>query len=112
MNEEWVNDWYLLGTTAEVAHGTVGRRTVDGLNLAVFRARGEYFAARDGCGDCSQSLAGGAVGDEVVECPECGRRLRFSHDAGAPADAGDDRLSTFPVMVVNDELFAWIEGLG
>ena len=111
MNQDWVNDWYLLGTTTDVAEGTVDQRTVGRLNLAVFCARGEYFAVRDVCAHCSHSLAGGVVVDGAVQCPQCGHESRFSHDPGISADGDGDRLSTFPVMVVDEELFAWIEAL-
>ena len=111
MNEDWVNDWYLLGATTDVVDGTVSRRTVGQINLAVFSLHGEIFAVRDVCGDCSQSLAGGVARDNVVECPGCGQQLRFVLDAASSTDAGENCLSTYPVMLVNDEIFAWIEEL-
>jgi nitrite reductase/ring-hydroxylating ferredoxin subunit len=110
MNEDWVNDWYLLGATTDLAEGCVAPRTVGGLNLVVLRAGGEFFAARDACSDCALSLAGGVVRGNAVECPECGQQLAFSHNPADPA-ANNTRLSTFPVMVVDDEIFAWIEEL-
>ncbi|MDX1512984.1 MAG: Rieske 2Fe-2S domain-containing protein [Gammaproteobacteria bacterium] len=107
MNEDWVNDWYLLGATSDVTDGTVGRRRVGSVQLAVFSRDGNFFAARDACITCRASLAGGNVRDDAVQCPACDRWLRFTSE---PADE-EDLLATYPVMVVNEEVFAWIEGL-
>lgn len=111
MNEGWVNDWYLLGATSDVAEGMVCLRTVGHMNLAVFRVEGEYFAARDNCGGCSHSLAGGAVLDHAVVCPQCRQRLSVIAEASGSGIDGEHRLPVYPVMVVNDEFFAWIEEL-
>jgi nitrite reductase/ring-hydroxylating ferredoxin subunit len=107
MNQDWVNDWYLLGATADIAPGAVGRRIAGTHNLAVFNIDGKFFAAADACIVCRTAISEGAIISDAVECKGCGSTFRI-----IPHELGDGKtgsqLSTYPVMVVDDEIFAWI----
>jgi 3-phenylpropionate/trans-cinnamate dioxygenase ferredoxin subunit len=108
MNQDWVNDWYLLCAAADIAPGTVGRRVVGPHNLAVFNIDGDIFAAADACNECRTAISEGAVTDDVVECKGCGGAFKIvAHELRERGEG--DRLATYPVMVVDEEIFAWIE---
>jgi len=105
MNQDWDNDWYLLCAAADIAPGTAGRHVVGPHNLAVFNIDGDFFAAPDACNECRAAISEGVVIDDAVECKGCGSAFKIvAHEQGDGA-----RLSTYPVMVVDEEIFAWIE---
>ena len=110
MDQDWVNDWYRLGAVGDVAADSAVQIDVAGFLVVLFNRDGELIAASDRCGDCSGSLSKGDIEDNAVWCPGCGRGYRFA--AGSvQVERARHRLLTFPTMVVDDEVFAWIEAL-
>jgi len=108
MNHDWANDWYLLCAAADIVPGTVGRRTVGMHSFAVFNIDGNFVAAADACEDCRTAISEGAIMDEAVECKGCGSTFPIiAH--GLNDGNTENQLSTYPVMVVDEEIFAWIE---
>ncbi len=102
MNQDWVNDWYSLGVTAEVAPGAVIHKTIGKIGLALLNVKGSFFALEDTCGGCGQALSKGRLKNGEIECAGCGLHVHVgrSFESTAPA--------SFPVMVVDNEIFAWI----
>ena len=108
MNQDWVNDWYLLCAVADIAPGAVGRRVVGPYNLAVFNVDGNFLAAADACNECRATISEGVVIADAVECKGCGGAFKIrAHGLGEEGEG--DRLSSYPVMMVDEEFFAWIE---
>lgn len=105
MNQDWVNDWYSLGVTTDVAPGAVVRRRAGQTDLALFNLEGELFARADACGGCGAALSDGKIKDNELECAGCGVRIQIAQANGPTGPA------LFPLMVVSDEIFAWIENL-
>ncbi len=110
MIQDWVNDWRRLGVTADVAPGTGKQIQVGNLSVALFNRDNEFFAASDSCGDCGGSISAGAIEDNAVFCPGCGRGYRFT-SGSVSVERAQNRLYTYPVMVVDDDVFALIEKL-
>ncbi len=108
MNQDWANDWYLLCAAADIAPGTVVRRTVGTHSFAVFNIDGNFVAAADACNDCRTAISEGVIIDDAAECKGCGGAFKIvAHELGEQGESA--RLSTYPVMVVDEEIFAWIE---
>ncbi len=108
MNQDWVNDWYLLCAAADIAPGTVGRRTLGTHSFAVFNIDGNFVVAADACNDCRTAISEGVVMADTVECKGCGSAFKLrAHELREQGEGA--RLCPYPVMVVDEEIFAWIE---
>ncbi len=103
MNQDWVNDWYSVGATADVPSGAVIRRQIGPGDLALFNLDGAFFARENACSRCEQPLSDGKVRNSEVECAGCGRRIHIAQLSDPSAAA------VYPIMIVDDEIFVWIE---
>ena len=108
MKQDWVNDWHRIGATDDVAPGSGTRIQIGDLSVALFNRDDEFFAASDSCGDCGGSISACEIEDNAVFCPGCGRGYRFT-SGSVSAERARNRLYTYPIMVVGDEIFALIE---
>lgn len=106
MNQDWVNDWYSVGTTADVPLGAVIRRQAGPDDLALFNLEGDFFARANACNRCGQALSDGTVRNSEVECAGCGFRIYIAHESDPFA------APPYPIMIVDDEIFVWIENAG
>lgn len=98
--------WLPVPELAELAAGEVGGFAVAGLPILVCRLGDEFYAYRDRCPVCTNTLAGAALqrragraaNDAVLRCPSC----RAHYDvrrAGARVEAGDEHLDPLPVLI-------------
>ncbi len=103
MKQKWFNEWHRLGAVDDVVPGAVIQRRVEHMELALFNIDGESFAGIDACDGCGQPLSEGKIKQIEVEFGGCGIRMSIAEEIDSNPG------SLFPVLVVNDEIFAWIE---
>jgi len=100
-----------LFTTDALADGDALTVEVDGRELACARVADEYFVLDDTCTHAKVSLGGGIVDtdDCTLECPKHGAlfSLRSGEALTLPALHG---VQTYPVEIVENEVFVTIEG--
>ncbi len=106
MNQDWANNWLSLGVTSDFPVGTVIRRRINQIELALFNIDGEIFARADACSGCGGRLSDGKIKESEIECAECDLRVSVAQVDGPSAPAA------FPVMLVDDEIFVWIDRTG
>jgi len=95
-----MSKWIDVAKTDELPPGERRVVEVEGVLIAVFNLRGEYFAIEDTCSHDGGELASGEVkGDEII-CPRHG--ARFCIKTGeATALPALQSIATFPVQVAN-----------
>jgi len=100
--------WTAVAGLAELAPGETGLFDLAGMPVLGVRVAGEFYAYRDRCPGCGQSLAGraverrlgGAAGDAVLSCPTC--RAHFDvRRAGRGLDGTDLHLEPVPLLVTD-----------
>ncbi len=91
-----------LGLANEIPEGGSIVVTVNNKDVAVFRAKGEFFAIDDLCPHMGASLSGGFVEDGVVTCPW--HYWRFCLKDGSWADSPKVKTGCYPVYTVGENL--------
>jgi 3-phenylpropionate/trans-cinnamate dioxygenase ferredoxin subunit len=76
---------------------------VGGVEVAVVKSEGQYFAVRDECSHAQIQLSEGDVGGCEIECWLHGSRfdLRTGKSSGPPAT---DPVAVYPVQVDGDDV--------
>jgi nitrite reductase (NADH) small subunit/3-phenylpropionate/trans-cinnamate dioxygenase ferredoxin subunit len=87
----------------ELQDGESGTLEVGRKVIALFRSGDEYFAIDNMCPHMGAELSGGLVQDGVVTCPWHYWRFRLCD--GAWADNPRIKIGSYPVKVVDDEIF-------
>jgi nitrite reductase/ring-hydroxylating ferredoxin subunit len=97
-------DWHPAGNAADFEDEDVEQIWVGRLAVAVYKAKGQFYATQDVCTHEHAYLSDGVVVDCVVECPFHQGRfdVRSGAAVGVPAIVP---LQTFPVQVVNGRVF-------
>ena len=96
--------WHLAGTAADFEDEDVEQLWVGTLAVAVYRAKGQFYATQDVCTHEHAYLSDGVVVDCVVECPFHQGRfdIRTGKALGAPVF---EPLETYPIKVVDGRLY-------
>jgi Fe-S cluster biogenesis protein NfuA/nitrite reductase/ring-hydroxylating ferredoxin subunit len=89
--------WEPVPELAALAAGEVGGFMVAGMVALACRVGDQFFAYRDRCPVCTESLAGAQLTGDVLACPRCGSAFDAVH-AGAAVD-GEAHLEPIPVLV-------------
>jgi 3-phenylpropionate/trans-cinnamate dioxygenase ferredoxin component len=76
---------------------------VDGVEMAIVRSAGEFYAIADECSHASIPLSEGDVGDGEIECYMHGSRfdLRTGEPLGLPAT---EPVAIYPCQVSGDDV--------
>jgi len=92
-----------LCAVGDVPEGGVRRVEVDGTEVAVVHAEGEFFAVEDRCSHADVALSEGEVEGRTLECWLHGSRfdLRTGHPTGPPAIRP---VRTYPTSVEGDSV--------
>jgi MocE subfamily Rieske [2Fe-2S] domain protein len=100
-------DWHLAGNAADFEDEDVEQFWVGELPLAIYRAKGQFYATQDVCTHEHAYLSDGVVVDCVVECPFHQGRfdVRTGGALGAPVIVP---LKTFPVRIVNGRIYVCV----
>jgi nitrite reductase/ring-hydroxylating ferredoxin subunit len=97
-------DWHSAGNAADFEDEDVEQIWVGRLAVAVYKAKGQFYATQDVCTHEHAYLSDGVVVDCIVECPFHQGRfdVRSGAVVGVPAVVP---LQTFPVQVVDGRVF-------
>jgi 3-phenylpropionate/trans-cinnamate dioxygenase ferredoxin component len=97
-------EWHFAGLAADFEDEDVEQLRVGDLAIAVYRARGQYYATQDLCTHERAYLSDGVVVDCIVECPFHQGRfdIRSGRALGAPVI---EPLATYPVKIVDGRLY-------
>src|SRR5580693_2990643 len=100
-------DWKLAGMVDDFEDEDVSQLKVGPLALAVYRAKGQFYATQDVCTHEHAYLSDGVVVDCVVECPFHQGRfdVRTGAALGAPVIVP---LKTFPVRIVDGRIYVFV----
>jgi len=64
-----VKDWVFAISAGEVEEEDVMPAEIDGWDIAIYRAKGNFYATHDKCTHGDAYLSEGVVVGEVIECP-------------------------------------------
>jgi Fe-S cluster biogenesis protein NfuA/nitrite reductase/ring-hydroxylating ferredoxin subunit len=98
--------WHQVPDVAGLAPGEVGGFTVDGITVVACRVGEDFFAYRDRCGNCGESLAGAALhkvmasNQPVLRCPRCRAHFDVVHAGRCVDGAGDSAAHLEPVPLL------------
>ncbi|GAC1403501.1 MAG: hypothetical protein NVSMB52_17490 [Chloroflexota bacterium] len=93
--------WTSIGGLPGLSHGTMQALDVSGNPALFFNLEGNYYAYRNVCPQCGQSLEGGALLGTEIGCPGCDRHYDIRM-AGRCIDAPEHHLEPIPLLVQND----------
>jgi len=104
MADEAGEDWHFAGVAADFEDEDVEQLWVGNLAIAVYRAKGQYYATAVRCTHERAYLSDGIVVDCIVECPYHQGRfdVRTGKALGAPVI---EPLATFPVKIIDGRLY-------
>ena len=97
-------DWHEAGNAADFEDEDVEQHWIGDLAVAVYRAKGKFYATQDVCTHEHAYLSDGVVVDCIVECPFHQGRFDVRNGAalGAPVIIP---IETFPVEVVDGRIY-------
>jgi 3-phenylpropionate/trans-cinnamate dioxygenase ferredoxin component len=100
MSSSLGDDWHFAGNASDFEDEDVQQLMVGSLAIAVYRAKGQFYATQDVCTHEQAYLSDGVVIDCVVECPFHQGRfdVRTGKALGAPVIVP---LKVYPVKVVD-----------
>jgi len=93
-----MSEWVDAGPVEEIGPGERATLMVEGVQVVVFNARGEFFALADECSHETYPLSDSEIEGEVVTCAKHGAQfsLRTGEDLTPPAY---EPVATYPVRV-------------
>ncbi len=96
--------WHLAGNAADFEDEDVEQLWIGKLAVAVYRAKGQFYATQDLCTHEHAYLSDGVVVDCIVECPFHQGRfdIRTGKAIGPPVI---EPLETYPIKVVDGRLY-------
>jgi 3-phenylpropionate/trans-cinnamate dioxygenase ferredoxin subunit len=104
MSEEQDKDWHFAGLTADFEDEDIEQVKVGPLAIAVYRAKGNFYATQDLCTHEHAYLSDGILIDCVVECPF--HQGRFDVRTGAALSAPVIvALKTYPLKIVDGKIY-------
>lgn len=75
-------------------------------HLLICRTESSVYALENRCPHASFPLEGGQVNDGVIRCPTHGARFRL--EDGSPLTGRMDHVQTFPVEIIDEQIFVLI----
>ena len=96
----------LVGKVFDIPPGRAKAVPLENFRLAVFNVNGKFYAIKDACPHAEYPLSKGALHEEVVMCAS--HNWQFNVRTGQCIRGNPDiEVRTFPVEVVNDEI--WVK---
>lgn len=96
-------EWTDVAAVDEVSMGDVIGRVIDGREIAIFNADGEFFATDNLCTHGRARLCGGFVEGHEIECPL--HQARFDIRTGQPScGPATQALRCHPVKTKNGRI--------
>ncbi len=101
--------WHPVPEVAELAPGEIGGFLVAGMTTLACRVGENFYAYRDRCASCTESLAGAVLTDAVLRCPHCAAAFDVVHaGCGVNGDSAA-HLDPIPVLVRDGVLSMAVE---
>lgn len=94
-----MSDWVDVASEGSLADGEHVVVELDGMEAAVFKLDGEYYAVEDACTHDGAEIASGRLDGCEIICPRHGARFCLKTGKVLKAPAYED-LTCFPVRVV------------
>jgi Fe-S cluster biogenesis protein NfuA/nitrite reductase/ring-hydroxylating ferredoxin subunit len=91
--------WHPVPELAELEPGEIGGFLVAGMTALACRVGDDFYAYRDRCPACTESLAGAVLADAVLRCPHCGAAFDVVHAGGGVNGDSAAHLDPIPVLV-------------
>mgnify|MGYP000515869626 CR=1 FL=1 len=100
-------DWHLAGIADDFEDEDVEQTKVGPLVIAIYRAKGQFYATQDLCTHERAYLSDGVVVDCIVECPFHQGRfdVRTGKAMGAPVLIP---LKTYPLKIVDGRIYVQV----
>lgn len=107
MSNSLGEDWHFAGNVHDFEDEDVEQLKVGPLAIAVYRAKGQFYATQDLCTHERAYLSDGVVIGCIVECPFHQGRfdVRSGKAMGAPVIVP---LKTYPLKVVDGRLYVQV----
>ena len=107
MSDPSGDDWHFAGIASKFEDEDIEQVKIGPLAIAVYRAKGQYYATQDLCTHEHAYLSDGVVIDCIVECPFHQGRfdVRNGKPMGAPVIVP---LKVYPVKVVDDRIYVQV----
>jgi MocE subfamily Rieske [2Fe-2S] domain protein len=101
------DDWHLAGRASSFEDEDVEQVRIGPLAIAIYRAKGNFYATQDLCTHEHAYLSDGVVIDCIIECPFHQGRfdVRTGEPMGAPVIVP---LKTYPVKIVDGEIYVQV----
>jgi MocE subfamily Rieske [2Fe-2S] domain protein len=98
------DDWHFAGNVGSFEDEDVEQVRIGPLAIAVYRAKGRFYATQDLCTHEHAYLSDGVVIDCIVECPFHQGRfdVRTGQPMGAPVIIP---LKTYPVKIIDGQIY-------
>ncbi|MCK5728938.1 MAG: non-heme iron oxygenase ferredoxin subunit [Methylococcales bacterium] len=95
-----MSDWIDVAAENALANGESIVIDINGVDVAIFKIAGRFFAIEDTCTHDGAEIASGQIdGDEII-CPRHGARFCIKTGRVKSAPAYED-VDCFPVQVIN-----------
>jgi 3-phenylpropionate/trans-cinnamate dioxygenase ferredoxin subunit len=105
-----MGQWIVVGKTADTPPGSFFRFDAEeGLAIAVFNVRGQYYALEDLCTHEDEELTAGKFCGEEISCWRHGARFNVKTGAALCAPAYEP-VATFPVRVTDGQIEVELPG--
>ena len=97
-------DWHYAIDASKVEDDDVVQVVINGVEVAVYRLDGEFYATEDICTHGQATLSDGVVVGDVIECPLHQGRfcIRSGQPRGGPVSVP---LQTYPTKLESDRVF-------
>src|SRR5215208_6652149 len=96
--EENGASWTVVGGLPQLSGGGLLVKEISGEPVLFLKLRDDFYAYRDLCPGCGESLEGGSLNEAELSCPGCGRSYEVRR-AGKCVDAPQLHLEPIPLLV-------------
>jgi Fe-S cluster biogenesis protein NfuA/nitrite reductase/ring-hydroxylating ferredoxin subunit len=97
-SEENGASWTVVGGLPQLSGGGLLVKEISGEPVLFLKLRDDFYAYRDLCPGCGESLEGGSLNEAELSCPGCGRSYEV-RQAGKCVDDPQLHLEPIPLLV-------------
>jgi Fe-S cluster biogenesis protein NfuA/nitrite reductase/ring-hydroxylating ferredoxin subunit len=97
-SEENGAPWTVVGGLPQLSGGGLLVKEISGEPVLFLKLRDDFYAYRDLCPGCGESLEGGSLNEAELSCPGCGRSYQVRR-AGKCVDDPQLHLEPIPLLV-------------
>lgn len=96
-------NWTVVDTMSGLANGDTMATDVQGFPVLFLKIEDAYYAYRNSCAVCGESLAGGDLNGAELRCHQCGHHFD-ARRAGRCLDAPAKQLEPIPLLMQDDTI--------